>query len=202
MLLIFDEVLTGFRLAYGGGQEYFDIKADIVTYGKILGGGMPIGAVAGPDEIMHHFNMFECERPIFAGGTFAGNPVTMRAGIAMLTHLRDNQHIYSDIREKATRITKSMNNFFVEHDFPVHTIQAESLICFVFSKEETERAHRGDEETQAAALQFFAHLFEKRVIIPGPHTFFVSSAHTDEDIAFVISAMQESFLAVRKEGTL
>lgn len=202
VLLILDEVLTGFRLAYGGGQERFGVTADIVTYGKILGGGMPIGAVAGPNHIMHHFNVFECEKPIFAGGTFAGNPVSMHAGIAMLTYLRDHPEVYDDVRAKAERIASSMNGFFEAGDYPVHVLQSESILCFVFSKDRQPRAYKGDDASQKASLLFFGNLLERRCIIPGPHTFFLSTAHTDEDIDFVLEAMKESFVAVRKVGAL
>ena len=102
-LLIFDEVITGFRLCPGGAQEYFDVRADIVTFGKIIGGGMPVGAYGGRKEIM------ELVSPlggVYQAGTLSGNPIAMAAGIAQLTELKENKDIYLRIDRMAESLEK------------------------------------------------------------------------------------------------
>lgn len=102
-LLIFDEVITGFRLAPGGAQEYFGVSADLVTYGKIIGGGMPVGAYGGSRELMR------CVAPtgkVYQAGTLSGNPVAMAAGLATLSELREHPEIYSHIKDLAASLAQ------------------------------------------------------------------------------------------------
>ena len=97
---MFDEVITGFRIEYGGCQQYYDINPDIITYGKAVGGGMPIGVVAGPRKVMNAFSGTDDTPAIFAGGTFNGHPLTMVAGITILEYLKENQNeIYPYLHE-------------------------------------------------------------------------------------------------------
>ena len=99
-----DEVITGFRVAYGGAQQRFDVTPDIATYGKVIGGGLPVGAITGRADVMNVFTGLGAERGIFSGGTFSGNPLTMEAGSAALTHLHEHPDIYLTLDEQGDRL--------------------------------------------------------------------------------------------------
>ena len=96
-VLVFDEVMTGFRLALGGAQEILGIDADLVTYGKVIGGGLPVGAFGGKEEIM---NFLAPDGPVYQAGTLSGNPIAMSAGYAMLKHLSLNKNIYESLKRR------------------------------------------------------------------------------------------------------
>ena len=100
-LLIFDEVITGFRLAFGGAAEYFGVTPDMVTYGKIIGAGMPVGAYGGRREIME---MVSPAGPVYQAGTLSGNPIAMAAGLTQLKYLYEHQEVYKDLEEKGQKL--------------------------------------------------------------------------------------------------
>ncbi|MDP6377152.1 MAG: aminotransferase class III-fold pyridoxal phosphate-dependent enzyme [Pseudomonadales bacterium] len=200
VLLILDEVITGFRLGYGGGQERFDVTPDLATYGKILGGGMPIGAVAGPRELMKPFNFFGEDNPIFSGGTFGGNPVSMLTGAAVVRHLHDNPEIYPDLRRKGDRLTEGVNQFLQQGDYPAQLLHADSMFHLMFTRESVERGRHFDESTMMLENRYYAHLMKRGVVVPGIHLFFISAAHSDADVDLVVDAMCDSFRALRSEG--
>lgn len=202
VIFILDEVITGFRLAYGGGQEYFNVTPDLATYGKILGGGLPIGAVAGPVDLMKLFDLFGSENAIFAGGTFGGNPMSMRTGTAAVRQLKNNPEIYTDLQRKSERLTTAMNQFLQQGDYPVQLLSADSMFHLVFQKEPVERGRAFNPDTMELEHRYYAHLLKRGVIVPGIHLFFLSAAHSDDDVEEVIDAMTESFRAIRNEGYL
>jgi len=200
VIFILDEVITGFRLAYGGGQEYFEVVPDLATYGKIIGGGLPIGAVAGPRKLMDSFDLFGSDAPIFAGGTFGGNPMTMKTGLAVVSELKANKGIYQELQRKSERLTTAMNQFLQQGDYPAQLLSAGSMFHLVFQKEPVERGRAFDLEKLPLEHRYYAHLLKRGVIIPGIHLFFLSAAHSDDDVEQVIDAMTDSFRAVRAEG--
>jgi glutamate-1-semialdehyde 2,1-aminomutase len=203
VLFILDEVITGFRLAYGGGQERFGVTPDLATYGKILGGGLPIGAVAGPKDLMAPFDLFGSEKAIFAGGTFAGNPMSMLTGAAVLRELKTHPEIYTEVKAKGDDLAERVNNFLQQGDYPAQLLHADSMFHLVFSKDPVERGrHFNDEETMRLENLYYAHLLKRGVIVPGIHLFFISAAHSEADIDQVVDAMTESFRAVRQEGAI
>ena len=110
-LLIFDEVITGFRLAFGGAAEYFGVRPDMVTYGKIIGAGMPVGAYGGRKEIME---MVSPAGPVYQAGTFSGNPIAMAAGLTQLKYLHEHQEIYKDLEVKGQKVYGGMNDILKE----------------------------------------------------------------------------------------
>ena len=131
-LIIFDEVITGFRLALGGGQEYFNFKPDLVTMGKVLGGGMPVGAIGGRSDIMAISSVEnkvpKAERVIIGGGTYSCNPLTMIAGMTTLDILKDKQNkIYSLIAARNNRLCEGIRVSFADQGIPVHVNQLGSL---------------------------------------------------------------------------
>jgi len=201
VLLILDEVITGFRLAYGGGQERFGIKADLATYGKIIGGGLPIGAVAGSQELMKPFDMFGSPNAIFAGGTFGGNPMSMLTGAAVLRELKAHPEIYDEMKARGDGLAARINDFLREGDYPAQLLHADSMFHLIFSKDPVERGRHGaDEQTMRLEHLYYAHLLKRGVIVPGIHLFFISAAHTEADIDRVVEAMKDSFRAVREAG--
>lgn len=191
-LLIFDEVITGFRLAKGGAQEYFGVKADIVTFGKIIGGGMPVGAYCGSRALMKE--VAPCG-PVYQAGTLSGNPVAMAAGLAQLTYLNEHPEVYTDIAAKADKLAEGMRKAATESGAGVRINQVGSLLAPFFTPDCVE-SFTG---AQKSDLKKYAAYFEKmlsRGIYLAPAQFeamFVSSAHTDADVEKTIDAARAVF---------
>lgn len=175
-LLIFDEVITGFRLSLGGAQEYYGIKPDLTTLGKIVGGGMPIGAYGGRKEIME---MVSPLGPVYQAGTLSGNPIATAAGIETLNILKKNPQIYTELEKKAQCLAKAY-----EALDGVRVNQVGSLLCAYFTDNvvtDYESAVSSDLEQYA---KYFNQMLEKGIYI-APSQFeamFVSAAHSHQDI--------------------
>ena len=177
-LLIFDEVITGFRLAKGGAQEYYGVTPDLTTLGKIIGGGMPVGAYGGRKEIM------SCVAPlgeVYQAGTLSGNPIAMTAGIETLKILRDSDTIYETIEKKAEKLAAVMRETFGE---TVCVNQVGSLMSLFFTGEKVvdyDTVQTSD--TNRYSAYFKAMLKEGIYLAPSQfEAMFVSAAHTDKDI--------------------
>lgn len=189
-VLIFDEVITGFRLAFGGAQERFGIQADLVTYGKIIGGGMPVGAYGGKREIME---MVAPVGSVYQAGTLSGNPVAMAAGLAQLTILKDHPEIYTNMRKNADRLFEGMAELMKKYEKPWKMNHIGSLGCLYF----TERDVHNYEEAKTADTKAFADYFRfmlEHGIHLGPSQFeamFVSNAHTEETTAETLRVFEE-----------
>jgi len=198
VLLMFDEIITGMRLgSMGGGQEFFNVKPDLATYGKAIGGGHPVGAVAGPAEIMNTYKV------IFTGGTFSGNPLTMASGVAVLDYLKAHPEIYPHMAEQSDRLAGEVNDFLIAEDMNARLMHAQSMFSFVFTKDPVESGWdvaRIKYDFQPSLFYSFLHKYG--VVIPGLHLFFITAAHTAKDIDMVIEAMKKSFLAVRGYGLI
>lgn len=184
-MLIFDEVITGFRLSIGGAMEYYGVEADIVTYGKIIGGGMPVGAYGGKREIM------QCIAPlgaVYQAGTLSGNPLAMSAGIAMLTELKENPSIYQKINTLGKRLSDGIKKVT---DNTVNSVG--SLSCMFMTDKPVysyETATSSDTEKYA---KFFTGMLNKGIYI-APAQFeamFISNAHTEADIDETIEAIRK-----------
>jgi len=201
VLLMFDEVITGFRIEFGGCQQYYNIYPDIVTYGKAVGGGMPIGVVAGSKWVMNAFSGAEDSPVIFAGGTFNGHPLTMVAGIAILEHLKENQEeIYPYLHEQGNRIAKEINDFCSSNNIAAQMMNAGSMMHLIFSGDNIESAR--DIGRSKVEKEFYLHLLGHNVIVPGIHLAFISFAHTPEIVDQVIDAFKQSFIDLREDGLL
>jgi len=177
-LLIFDEVITGFRLAYGGAQEYFGINADLTTLGKIVGGGMPVGAYAGSKTLMGNVAP---EGNIYQAGTLSGNPVAMAAGLATLKVLKETNP-YEDLEKKTAYLTGEISKLLTDRGIP-HTVNRVGSMFTVFF---TEGEVKNYSDAQRSDLKLFARFFQKLlkngVLIP-PSQFeawFLSTAHDDK----------------------
>lgn len=189
-LLIFDEVMTGFRLAKGGTQELYNIKADIVCFGKVIGGGLPVGAFAARNEIMNYLAPLG---PVYQAGTLSGNPLAMAAGLAMLQALNEDSEVFTRLEEKTAYLEKGIAEVLASNNV-VHTInRVGSMISVHFDANPVynfQTAKNGDNET---FKKFFHGLLTEGVYIaPSAYeTWFVCDALTYDDLDFTIRAIDK-----------
>ncbi|MEM7087829.1 MAG: glutamate-1-semialdehyde 2,1-aminomutase [Bacteroidota bacterium] len=188
ILLIFDEVMTGFRLAKGGVQELRRVTADIVTFGKVIGGGLPVGAFAAREEIMNHLAP---QGPVYQAGTLSGNPLAMAAGLAMLTELNENSEIFQSINEKTAYLHKGFDEVLKENSVP-HTInRLGSMISIHFSETPVVDFASASIAAQGESFKTFFHgmLNEGVYIAPSAYeTWFICDALSYEDLDFTLEA--------------
>ena len=192
-VLIFDEVITGFRLARGGAQEYYGIQADLTTYGKIIGGGMPVGAYGGRREIME---VVSPVGKVYQAGTLSGNPVAMAAGLAQLTYLNEHPEIYKDLERKGELLYGGMENFCREHNLPYQVNHVSSLGCLFFSADPVTDYASAKKSDTKAFTEYFRQMLESGIYI-APSQFeamFLSAAHTDEELEFTLEKMAQILL--------
>lgn len=177
-LLIFDEVITGFRIALGGASERYGVIPDLVTLGKIIGGGMPIGAYGGRREIME---MVSPSGKVYQAGTLAGNPVATAAGIATLSWLRDNRDIYAELEEKGTKIEEALKKRFGDSASVNRT--GSLLSVFFTSGKVTDYDGATSSDTERFS-KFFSYMLDNGVYLaPSQYeAWFISAAHSGEDI--------------------
>lgn len=194
-LLIFDEVITGFRLGYEGAQGYFGVDADLVTYGKIIGAGMPVGAYGGRKEIM---SMVAPAGPVYQAGTLSGNPVAMQAGLTQLRILKEHPEIYTELNAKADRFYTRLDEAATKAPQGYHVNHIGSLGCLYFTKDPVvDYASAKTSDTKAFA-QWFRYIFEKGYYI-APSQFeamFLSAAHTEEELGKMAEAAEAYFGAL------
>lgn len=187
-VLIFDEVITGFRIAYGSSREYFDIEPDMVCFGKIIGGGLPVGAYAGKDEIM---NMVSPVGPVYQAGTLSGNPLAMYIGKQQLSYLRDHKEVYKELEEKALYLAEGIRSHLKVLDLNYHVAQVGSLVCLFFTEREVRNYEDAMTCDTAKFNRYFMSLLEQGVLI-GPAQYeamFLSTAHTKEDLDRTLEAI-------------
>ncbi|WP_298534222.1 glutamate-1-semialdehyde 2,1-aminomutase [uncultured Algibacter sp.] len=188
ILLIFDEVMTGFRLAKGGAQELFNITADIVCFGKVIGGGLPVGAFAARNEIMSHLAPLG---PVYQAGTLSGNPLAMAAGLAMLTDLNTSKDVFLRLSEKTEYLHKGIESVLKANNV-VHTInRLGSMISVHFdagSVTDFDTAAKGNNDV---FKKFFHGLLNEGVYIAPSafETWFITDALSYEDLDFTINAV-------------
>ncbi len=203
VLFMLDEVITGFRIEYGGCQTYYDIEPDLATYGKAVGGGLPIGAVGGRKDIMNTFSGKDNAPYIFTGGTFSGNPLTMSAGVAATTYMRDHQDdIYPYLMAQGNRLASEVNSFCEAHQIPAQVMNAASMLHLVFTGGEIRSSRDITSDWKVAEREFYLHLLGHNVIIPGIHLAFLSLAHKPDHVDAVIDAFKNSFEDMRSDGII
>ena len=191
-LLIFDEVMTGFRVAFGGAQKLHGIRPDLTTLGKIIGGGLPVGAYGGREEIM---DMVAPVGPVYQAGTLSGNPLAMAAGLATVRHLREHPETYRQLEQRAAALTEGVLKKAKQHNVSLCANRAGSMLTWFFQPgpvHDWDTAAKSD--TQAFAA-FHRAMLDRGVYLP-PSQFealFVSAAHTDGDIARTIEAAGHAF---------
>ncbi|MDX1904989.1 MAG: glutamate-1-semialdehyde 2,1-aminomutase, partial [Thermonemataceae bacterium] len=198
IVLIFDEVMTGFRLAKGGAQELFGIQPDMTTLGKIIGGGLPVGAYGGKKEIMDSVSPVG---KVYQAGTLSGNPLAMAAGWAMLTELNENPHIYQKLEQITQTLTNAIQGIIEKLDLPCSINQIGSMYSLFFTKEKVvdfETAKTSDTELFA---KYFHKMLERGVYL-APSQFeslFLSVALSEDDLAYLIKANEEVLTEIKQE---
>ncbi len=191
IVFIFDEVMTGFRLAAGGAQEKLNIKADLVTYGKVIGGGMPVGAFGGKKEIMQHIAPLG---NVYQAGTLSGNPIAMIAGFTMLTELKNNPSIYTELEEKTIYLKNGLDNVLKSWGQPYVINQFGSMLSIHFSDHAVTDFATAASANNDLFKKYFHAMLKRGVYLP-PSAFeswFLNNALTYADLDETISKTKES----------
>ena len=191
-LLIFDEVITGFRLAPGGAQEYYGVRADLVTYGKIIGGGMPVGAYGGSRKMME---LVAPLGPVYQAGTLSGNPVAMAAGLAQLRILASTPSIYEELERRGAMLEQGLRNALKKAEVTAQINRVGSVLTVFF----TDQPVTGYAQAKSSDTERFGQWYRgllARGVYAAPSQFeamFLSAVHTDDEIRHIISAAEEIF---------
>ncbi|WP_417680643.1 glutamate-1-semialdehyde 2,1-aminomutase [Pseudidiomarina aquimaris] len=191
-VLIFDEVMSGFRVARGGAQEFYKVTPDLTTLGKVIGGGMPVGAFGGKREIMDYIAPVG---PVYQAGTLSGNPVAMAAGLAALNQL-DDAELYPQLTAKVERLVNGMQQLADGAGVPFTTNRAGSMFGFFFSKDKQVSSYQQATECNMEHFKKFYHSMLKQGVYLAPSAFeagFMSAAHTDADIDATLAAAKVAF---------
>ncbi len=196
-VLIFDEVMTGFRVAYGGAQELYGIKPDLTTFGKIIGGGLPVGAYGGPSEIM---DLVAPLGPMYQAGTLSGNPLAMAAGIATLKHLRKKKaELYPRLEALSAQLVEGVAAAAKDAGVTLSFNRVGSMFTWFFTADPVTDWDSASKSDTAAFGRFFRAMLDTGIYLP-PSQFeaaFVSIAHSEEDIQKTIAAARQAFSAAK-----
>ena len=193
VVLIFDEVMTGFRVALGGAQAYYGIKPDLTTLGKVIGGGLPVGAFGGKREIMEHIAPLG---PVYQAGTLSGNPMSMSAGLAMLNALSSDKDFYQKLNEKVQTLTSGIVAKAVENNIGMTANVVGGMFGLFFTDADSVTNFNQTSECDVERFKKFYHLMLSEGIYMAPSAYeagFVSSAHSDQDIQDTIDAAGRAF---------
>lgn len=187
IVLIFDEVMTGFRVAAGGAQKIFGIKPDLTTFGKIIGGGLPVGAFGGKREIME---MISPNGRVYQAGTLSGNPLAMSAGFAALNHLKEHPEIYASLEDKSKYLEDGFRENLVKLKRGFSINRVGSMMCLFFTdKEVTDYKSAISSDTTLFGKYFISMLMNGIYLAPSQYeALFVSTAHSKEDLNNTIKA--------------
>jgi glutamate-1-semialdehyde 2,1-aminomutase len=194
-LLIFDEVMTGFRLAFGGAQELYGIKPDLTTMGKIIGGGLPVGAYGGPSEIM---DLIAPLGPVYQAGTLSGNPLAMAAGYATLNYLREHKDVYAKLDKLAGEVVAGVATAAKDAGVTMSHNRVGSMFTWFFTKGPVTDWESAEKCDTNAFGNFFRAMLENGIYLP-PSQFeaaFLSATHTEQDVQQTIAAAKQAFVAV------
>ncbi|WP_392448121.1 glutamate-1-semialdehyde 2,1-aminomutase [Capnocytophaga canis] len=189
-LLIFDEVMTGFRLAKGGAQEVLDIQADIVTFGKVIGGGLPVGAFASRNEIMNHLAP---EGLVYQAGTLSGNPLAMSAGLAMLTELNDNPQVFKSLEEKTAYLHRGFEEVMSKSDIPFQINRFGSMISLHFNENPVVDFESSAKGNIDRFKKYFHGMLAEGIYLPPSafESYFLNDALSYEDLDVTIEALNK-----------
>ncbi len=194
-LLIFDEVMTGFRLAKGGAQELLEVKADIATYGKVLGGGLPVGAFAANNEIMQYLSP---EGPVYQAGTLSGNPLAMSAGLEMLKALNTDEEIYSRLAKKTKRLEDGFRMVLRDKKIPFQINRLGSMISIHFTEKPVIDFETAAQGNFKRFNNYFHGMLDQGIYLPPSsfESYFLNDALTNEDIDKTINCFSKIQLDV------
>lgn len=197
-VLIFDEIITGFRLALGGAQEFFGVKPDMATLGKVLGGGFPLAAFGGKKEIMQNISPVG---KVYQAGTYSGNPVSATAGMTIINYLSNNKaQIYPKLEKNTLELKKALIDQAAAYKLPAQVYSIASLYQIFFTKEEVTDYACAKHSDQAMFTAYFHELLKQAVFIPPSQyeTCFLSTAHNPDDLKFTINAFEKALEAAAK----
>ncbi|MCW3998842.1 MAG: glutamate-1-semialdehyde 2,1-aminomutase [Candidatus Bathyarchaeota archaeon] len=197
-ILIFDEIITGFRLSLGGAQELFGVQPDMATLGKVLGGGFPLAAFGGKKEIMQNISPVG---KVYQAGTFSGNPVSASAGMAILGYLTKNRsQIYPRLEKNASTLKAALTDLSIQHKLPAQVYSIASLYQIFFTKDAVTDYACAKHSDAAMFTAYFHALLNEGVFIPPSQceTCFLSAAHTEDDLKFTINAFDKALAAAAK----
>ena len=190
ILLIFDEVMTGFRLGAGGAQEVLGIDADILAFGKVIGGGLPVGAFAARSEIM---DFLAPEGPVYQAGTLSGNPLAMSAGLAMLTELKNNPGIFKSLADKTEYLHKGFSNCLENSDLDYRINRMGSMISLHFTNKEVKDFESAATGNNEKFKSYFHGMLKRGIYLPPSafESYFLNDAISYEDLDATIDALGE-----------
>lgn len=191
VVLIFDEVITGFRLALGGAQEYYGVEPDLTTLGKILGGGFPMAAYAGREDIMR---MIAPSGKVYQAGTFSGNPISVAAGLAMLRTLQGRRSFYSEMEKKCEGLVKRLKQVAVDLGLEIQVNSAGSMFQMFLSGEPVFDYASAKKSDSKRFMEFHHALLQHGVFVPPSQfeTCFLSAAHSEKDLSKTVVAFENS----------
>ncbi len=190
-VLIFDEVMTGFRVAFGGAQQLYNIKPDMTTLGKIIGGGLPVGAYGGRAEIME---MIAPLGPVYQAGTLSGNPLAMAAGLAALKHLRSNPDIYERLERRTANLVNKVLEIAQNKGVPLSANRVGSMFTWFFQAGDIHDWDSAAKSDTEAFAKFHRAMLEQGVYLPPSQyeAIFVGAAHGEKDIEKTVAAAKEA----------
>lgn len=190
-LLILDEVMTGFRLAKGGAQEALNIKADLVTFGKVIGGGLPVAAFAARAEIMDHLAPTGA---VYQAGTLSGNPLAMSAGLAMLTEIEKHPEVFESLAKKTAYLHAGLEKVFAEADIPVQINRFGSMCSVFFTQEPVTNFISAQRADHGRFKKYFHALLSRGIYLPpsGYESYFLNDALSYADLDMTIAALKDA----------
>lgn len=189
-VLIFDEVMTGFRLGFGGAQERLKIDADLVTFGKIIGGGFPVGAFAGRNEIM---SQLAPEGSVYQAGTLSGNPIAMRAGLTTLSIIKEQKDLYRKLDVTTKVLHEEISTILSKKSIPHSVNRLGSMISFFFGEQKVRNFDEAQKADHSLFNKFFHHLLKEGIYLPpsGYETWFISDSIGNEEIEKTLGAVEK-----------
>jgi glutamate-1-semialdehyde aminotransferase len=201
---MFDEIITGFRLASGGAQEYYGVKADLATYGKVPGGGVPLGIIAGTDEVMAILESTgdparDLRERAYFGGTFNAGVLVTAVGVAVLHHLREYPEVYDQVNRLGAGMRERLDVVIREADVPAVVVGDGSLFGVRFVEEPVRSVRDLVDENKAASGAMQALLLRRGVFVT-PSLGLLSAAHIESDLDEIAEAFQGSFAVLRSVG--
>ncbi len=195
IVLIFDEVMTGFRLSAAGAQGFFGVTPDLSTFGKVIGGGLPVGAFGGKKEIMQ---VIAPAGPVYQAGTLSGNPLALSAGLAALGYIKDNPGIYDTLEQRGKQLEEGLKDAMKKLGVNYTINRVGSMVCLFFTEQPVFDYNTAIKSDTARFGKFFHEMLDRGIYLPPAQfeAYFISTAHTEEQIELTVSAAYESLRKV------